>query len=366
MADLFDRYDAFILDQFGRYSELYTKNEEDRSCRRPASTIPRLTHTHTHVHMLLFCPLGTGVLHNGVTSLEGAVACVQALHRAGKQLIILSNTSAPSDKALLKLPKLGFDASFFTAGAVTSGEEASRYILATYGSGHPDESPPCRLLMLTWDASDVDNPRLTALPEEFLAQCGHVALATSVEDADVLLLHGSEVWYKGDGRADQSLTPFITTGQLDAVDPILQACSARNLPMVCANPDNIVRTADGGTAHMPGTLAARYRQLVDTDVVDCRIFGKPDTEHFRACLDRLREQAGIPAHRVAHVGDSLHHDIAGAAATGIASIWITSSGIHANELDLDFGDLPTEEQIDALLAQEGTPAPTHVLSTFSL
>jgi ribonucleotide monophosphatase NagD (HAD superfamily) len=219
--------------------------------------------------------------------------------------------------------------------------------------------------MLTWDASDLDNPRLTALPGEFLEQCGHVELATSVEDANVLLLHGSEVWYKGEDLADQSLAPYISTGQTDSVDPILQACSERNLPMVCANPDNIVRTADGGAAHMPGTLAERYRQLVATDV-DCRVFGKPHTEHFVACLDRLREQAGIPADRVAHVGDSLHHDIAGADATGIASIWITSSGIHANELGLDFGDLPTEEQIDALLTQEGTPAPTHVLSTFSL
>lgn len=34
----------------------------------------------------------------------------------------------------------------------------------------------------------------------------------------------------------------------------------------------------------------------------CRIFGKPDVEHFKACLRAL----DVPRSKVAHVGDTLH------------------------------------------------------------
>ena len=51
------------------------------------------------------------VLHNGKNSLEEAVELVEYLHKIkNKKLIILSNTSAPADKALAKLPKIGYDA----------------------------------------------------------------------------------------------------------------------------------------------------------------------------------------------------------------------------------------------------------------
>ena len=79
--DLISRYDAFILDQFG-------------------------------------------VLHNGAEPLEGALECVSELKKAGKKLIILSNTSSPSEAALKKLVRLGFGSSNFI-GAVTSGKPPS-------------------------------------------------------------------------------------------------------------------------------------------------------------------------------------------------------------------------------------------------
>ena len=303
------------------------------------------------------------------------LACVQALYEANKQLIILSNTSAPADKALQKLPKFGFDATHITTGAVTSGEEAARYIRQAHGSSSPNQQQPQqRALMLTWDATDPNNPRLTALPEQFLESCGdNIALATSVDEADFLLLHGSEVWYRGPDLPAQSLEPFITQGSFEAVDDILQACCHRRLPMVCANPDNVVLAPDGmGFAHMPGKLAMRYLELLkasadynaNAETVDCRIFGKPHVEHFQACLQKLQDAHGISADRVAHVGDSLHHDIAGAAATGIASIWTASSGIHAQDLQLQFGQQPTADQVRELLQKEGTPAPTHVVPAF--
>ena len=198
-----------------------------------------------------------GVLHNGATALDGAVNCVQELYKAGKSLIILSNASAPSEAALKKLPRYGFDERHFM-GAITSGEEAAKYIRKTYGSA----STPSKVLFLTWDASDPNNPRLTASPQRYSEECGNIQVATSIGHADFVLAHGSEVWYRGDAN-QSSLRTFVEEGHFQDVDPILQECAVRRLPLVCANPDFvIVRTPKGASAHMPGKIAARYQEIM--------------------------------------------------------------------------------------------------------
>ena len=329
--EIIDQYDAFILDQFG-------------------------------------------VLHNGIHALEGAVELVNYLYQTKKKrLIILSNTSAPADKALAKLPKFGFSAGHFQ-DAVTSGEESSRYILETYGGGNGNTNnshdnnnyddqattpTTTKALMFTWDASMPDNPRLTAPPEVYLERCGTLEVATSIEEADLLLLHGSEVWYRGKDVDAVPLAPFIEEGDFSSVDPILKACVARNLPAVCANPDFVVQTPSGdGVAYMPGKIAARYETLGGS----CETFGKPAVEHFEACIRTL----GLDKSRVAHVGDSLHHDIAGAVRAGIPSVFVTS-GIHKNDFGTNFGELPAPDVLEALMEKEGGDIrPTHVVPAFRL
>jgi ribonucleotide monophosphatase NagD (HAD superfamily) len=293
-----------------------------------------------------------GVLHNGVTTLDGVPECIEYLHKQGKKLIILSNTSAPSSAALAKLSKLGLSADLF-CGAITSGEEASKYIRAVYGS----DAAPRRALLFTWDPfTDPRNPRLTVTPEDFLHECGSVEVASSIEDADFVLFHGSEIWYRGNSPKLAMPLDFIDSGDLDTVRPILQDCIARSLDMVCANPDNVVVKPDASLAHMPGTIAKAYLDMGGTG----KIFGKPQVEHFEACLDQL----GLDKDRVAHVGDSLHHDVAGATACGIASVFITS-GIHANALGTSFGQTVDENILKQLLQRESI-VPTHVMSAFRL
>ena len=98
------------------------------------------------------------------------------------------------------------------------------------------------------------------------------------------------------------------------------------------------------------------------------MFGKPGVEHFEACIDKL----GLSKDRVAHVGDSLHHDIIGAINTNIPNIFITS-GIHKHELNVkEFGILPEKDRLEELMATElgsaGTTErrPTHVVAAFRL
>ena len=185
-------------------------------------------------------------------------------------------------------------------------------------------------------------------------------VTADIDDADLIIVHGSEVWYRGTDAPQEPLGTFIEDGDFSLVDPLLERCLQRNLPMVCANPDLVVVTPTGGTAYMPGKIALRYRDHFGAS--NCRIFGKPDTEHFEACLRKL--QVADRA-RVAHVGDSLSHDIAGAINAGIPNVFVTS-GVHASQLGTAFGEMPSEDSLQELFREEGSVYPTHVVSAFRL
>jgi ribonucleotide monophosphatase NagD (HAD superfamily) len=300
-----------------------------------------------------------GVLHNGQCALPGAIEAVEYLYKAGKKLMILSNTSAPASGAMERLPKYGFRPEWFQGGAVTSGEEASKFLSQQTDKG--------KVLFWTWDDRIANNPRVTAPLSLFLETAGpHIRIAESIQEADWLLLHGSEVWNRGPNLPPVRLGTFIDDGTFDGgMDDMLRECAKRNIPMICANPDEQVVTPTGGTAFMPGGIARRYQELCAEEassvvVVDHHVFGKPDIRHFQACIEALG------ADRVVHVGDSMHHDIVGATKAGIDTIFITS-GIHAaSDLGVEtFGEMPDNDKLFALFDTYGV-SPTHVLPGFGL
>lgn len=282
-----------------------------------------------------------GVLHNGHNGLEGAPECVQALYQKGKKMIILSNSSSPSASAVAKLPKLGFDPSQLV-GAVTSGEETTKYVAEKY--------PNKKAIYFTWDTKT----QTTQL--EFLKKCGDLQITDNIEDADLFLLHGVQVMRGPDGK-ETSLDGYMATGDMTSViDPMLKKCADRKLPMVCANPDFIMVKPDGTTAHMPGKIAQRYQELGG----ECICFGKPHAPHFEACVREL----GLSKDKVVHVGDSLHHDIAGANSAGIASVFVTG-GVHRDELGSELGAMPASENLEELFAKH-KQVPTHVIPMFRM
>ena len=162
---------------------------------------------------------------------------------------------------------------------------------------------------------------------------------------------------RGPNGKETPLGGYMQTGDMTTViDPILKKCAERKLPMVCANPDFIMVKPDGSTAHMPGTIAKRYEELGGS----CISFGKPHAPHFEACVAEL----GLPKDKVVHVGDSLHHDIAGANATGIASVFVTG-GVHRKELGAELGAMPEQAKLEKLFA-EHKQTPTHVVPMFRM
>lgn len=101
------------------------------------------------------------------------------------------------------------------------------------------------------------------------------------------------------------------------------------------------------------------------------VFGKPHVQHFEACLRDL----GLPKSRVAHVGDSLHHDVVGANVAGIDCIFVMG-GIHHDELlleDYSAGEkknssasIPSRKMLIQLFQTHGNITPTHVVPLFKL
>lgn len=303
-----------------------------------------------------------GVMHNGKFGLEGAPDCVKQLQDMGKKLIIMSNTSSPSEAASQKLPKLGFDPSMFL-DVVTSGEEASQYIKDHYSNK--------KALWLTWPRDQQPNPL------NFWNQCGDDLKLLNPKtdkyrDADVIIAHGSGIVrgsIDGDTDNDISLGDFFTTGNMEEViQPILKECASHGIPMVCANPDYITINPDGiSKSHMPGAMARLYEKIGGT----CLYFGKPNVAHFEACIQKLN----LPRDKVVHVGDSLHHDIKGANDANIDSVFVTN-GVHRDELynnDSNTDDNidstttnPSMEALQTLFDTEGGYTPTHVVPMFRM
>ena len=377
---------SFLLTATSLFADATKQPQQPPQSVQP-SILPKSVHVHTSFRDIVdqydaFILDQFGVLHNGVHPLDGAIELIKYMYEEKKKLIVLSNTSAPSKNALQRLEQLGFPKKYFV-DAITSGEEASRYVRMVYGTSQATGGTKqiTKVIFLTWDVRIPNNPRLTALPQDFLDECcdgsndddANIQVTENIADADLVLLHGSEVWFRGTDVEPISLGSFIETGNCnDVIDPLLQQFIQYNLPLICANPDKIVVTPTNGKAYMPGKIVQRYQELGGTN---CRLFGKPNVEHFEACIRKLQSSSSgidITKDRVAHVGDSLYHDILGANNAGIPSIFITS-GIHASQLtDINSGLIDSELSNDQygklynLFEAEGSIYPTHVVPLFRL
>ena len=267
-----------------------------------------------------------GVLHNGEALLDGVAAALERL-QDGRKLVVLSNTSKRRGPLIAELPGRGFRSEWLH-DAICSGEccwEALR------------DSSYASAAVLGW--SDRDS-------SEFLAGTG----VTLAKDApDVIVAYGPDTI----DMAGRELTDFRITGDMAPYRDLLEDAVERNVRMLCANPDQRTIDVDGKTPlYMPGTMADAYRAM-GGEVV---LYGKPGVAHFSAAL----RAAGVDdAGRALMVGDSLHHDILGAAAAGLDSLFVVETGVHARDL----ADV-SEQCVARLAAAEGVPVPTFVMRKF--
>jgi len=237
-----------------------------------------------------------GVLHDGAEPYPGAVDCLERLKAQGRRVVLLSNAPRRVREVVQRLTEIGFEPGLYR-GVMSSGEDAWRHLERRSDSaGDPFYAGlgrRCYHLGPERDAGMLEGLDLD--------------IVTVLGKADFILNTGP--WGRYETEADY--------------EDRLQAAAALGLPMICANPDLVVRHR-GRLELCAGALARRYEALG----ARVRWHGKPHASIYAPCLSLL----GVTDEsRILAVGDSLRTDIAGAGGVGIDSL-LVAGGIHSEEL----------------------------------
>ena len=246
-----------------------------------------------------------GVVHNGVSAYLPAVDALRRFREARGRVVLLTNAPRPPSGVEGQLRDFGVPRDCYDS-VVTSGG-AARASLARLAE-------ECRL------------PVMHLGPER-----------------DTGLFQGLEVELCGADKAAVVLCSGLFDDDNETPEHYREALSemkARDLTMICANPDVVVQRG-GKLVHCAGGLARAYEEIGGR----VAYYGKPHAPIYEMTL----EAAGNPG-RPLVIGDGLETDIRGANLAGIDALFVTQ-GIHAEEL----GRL-TPENLATLLDRRGVHA----------
>ncbi|HEX3884339.1 MAG TPA: TIGR01459 family HAD-type hydrolase [Stellaceae bacterium] len=232
-----------------------------------------------------------GVVHDGTAPFPGVLDCLERLLAGGKRVVLLSNAPRRADDVGRRIAQIGVPDRLYQ-GIMSSGEEAWQFLARRDDPFYAALGRRCLHI-----CSDRDLEIREGLGLDFVE---------GVEAAEFILNTGPAEWE--DTIADYN--------------PVLRAAQVRGLAMVCANPDLIVMHG-GKPALCAGALAEHYEGIGGI----VRWHGKPHRSVYESCLPLLEIE---DKDRLIVVGDSLRTDIAGAAAAGIDSLFVTG-GVHAGE-----------------------------------
>ncbi|PIE07104.1 MAG: TIGR01459 family HAD-type hydrolase [Rhodobacterales bacterium] len=230
-----------------------------------------------------------GVLNVGDTPIAGAPERIAALQAAGKRVMVLSNAASyPKRVGLEKLRRLGY-------ALAPEDLLSSREVLLSALTARPGECPRERLGLIAPDTWGLEE------------------------------LEGRGLAFVGDDRgvydAVDGFVMLSAAGWSENRQALLEASlTARARPVWVGNPD-LVAPQERGLSLEPGHFAHR---LADAAGVAPVFFGKPFANAFEAALARLPQP--VDRSRVVMVGDTLHTDILGGAAAGLATALITGHG----------------------------------------
>jgi len=227
-----------------------------------------------------------GVMHNGRRAFPGAVAATRAFRAQGGIVVLLSNSPRPSPSVQEQLRRLGVHDDAYDA-TVTSGD-LTRHELAKHHGATVFHLGPER-----------DRPIFHGLD---------VKLGPH-EDAELVVCSGL--------FDDETETPE------DYAD-LLRALAARELPMICANPDHMVERGDR-LVWCAGALAQLYERQGGPVIYA----GKPYAPIYQLALETIGDLAGktVAKDEVLAIGDGVNTDMAGAAGIGIDTVFV-ASGLH--------------------------------------
>lgn len=230
-----------------------------------------------------------GVIHNGRESFPAACAALGWFRAERGPVVLISNSPRPCGSVVEQLDALGVPRTAWSH-LVTSGD-ATRLLLAERAPG------PAWLI-----GPERDAPLYEGL---------------GVEAADLDRARFISVTGPYDDENDEPA---------DYRDRFIAAV-ARDLPMICANPDIVVQRGDR-LIYCGGALAQLYESLGGR----VTMAGKPYPAIYELSLAKAAEALGNPVDpaRVLCIGDGLPTDIRGANARDLDVLFV-ASGIHGAE-----------------------------------
>lgn len=224
-----------------------------------------------------------GVIHNGVAAHTPAVEACLAYRNQGGIVLFLTNAPRPAAYVEAQLAKLNVPREAWSA-LLTSGD----------------------------------------LTRSFVAERQGRPIFHLGPDRDRGLFDGLNVVKSGAADAEAVICSGLYDDETETAEtyrPMLEQFRARNLPMICANPD--ITVARGSkVVYCAGALADLYENLGGTVVWA----GKPHLPVYERAFAMIDEAKGrpVPRRKVLAIGDGVRTDIKGAAAAGLDSVFVAS------------------------------------------
>jgi HAD superfamily hydrolase (TIGR01459 family) len=280
--------------------------------RHPMSQLPHIVSSLRDIHPRydsVLCDVW-GVIHNGRAAFSQATTALARFRQQGGTVIMLTNAPRPSSEIPAQFEALGVPDDCWDK-IITSGD-ATRALLTQHAPGPVYKLGP-----------DKDDRLYRGTGLNF----------SSISEARLISCTGL--------FDDNAETP-------DDYTQLLGEAAARKLPMICANPDLVVRFGDR-MIYCAGALAKLYFELGGKVVFG----GKPHAPIYELCYAVLKVMQGkaVDRHRILAIGDGLQTDVQGAAGQALDCLFI-SGGIHGAQM----AGHAYEEEVFALLQQNQTRA----------
>ena len=225
-----------------------------------------------------------GVIHNGRAAFPAATDACCRFRAAGGSVVLVTNAPRPEAAVAEMLDRLGVPRAAWDT-IVTSGD-VTRELIAPWTARAVFHLGPER------DAGIFAGLDVKLVP----AANAEVVVCTGLFD-------------------DDTETPETYRTMLDGF-------RARNVLMICANPDIVVERGER-LVYCAGAIAELYARL-DGNVVYA---GKPHMPIYARALEAFAEIRGGPLakERILAIGDGLKTDIKGARQAGLRSLFIASA-----------------------------------------
>lgn len=258
---------------------------------------------------ILLCDVW-GVIHNGRESWPGPCEALARFNREGGHVVLISNSPRPAKDVIAQLDGLGVPREAWKA-FVTSGD-ATRAELARRAPG------PALIL-----GPDRDFPLYAGLGLDVADDAASAAFLSVTGLID-----------------DETETPE------DYRERLTEA-AARDLELICANPDRVVQRGDK-LIYCGGSLADLYESLGGR----VTMAGKPYGPIYDLALKEAATLLGGPVDRsrVLCIGDGVVTDVMGANAQALDCLFI-AQGIHGDQAKGPDGTLDPARAADLLKAE---------------